>query len=279
MGVLIRGDSAESGVFQHGRSVLARVEQKVIILFIEGAKRSTIPFCQTAQPVRGDPPVDAARVLLVESVRANGKSFAPALQKHYAVSLAFSGKQGLAMAQQVFPDVIILDAVSMRTSGDRVCRAFRASFPNTPIIHIRPRTNEPEPSDAANVYLYYPFTWRKLLNKVKRFVDIKGKEGEILQVGALRLDVPRRLLIVGDQEKRLTPKLFGLARVFFMHPNTVIARKTLIQQVWNTDYMGDTRTLDVHIRWLREAVEENPSRPRIITTVRGQGYRLVSVPG
>jgi len=66
-----------------------------------------------------------------------------------------------------------------------------------------------------------------------------------------------------------------LAELFLKYPNTVIARKTLIQQVWNTEYMGDTRTLDVHIRWLREAVEENPSRPRIITTVRGVGYRLV----
>ena len=219
--------------------------------------------------------MDSAKILLIESVRANGKSFAPALRKRYDLSLAYSGKQGLAMAQTTLPDVVILDAVSMRTSGDRICRTLRRALPGTPIIHIRPEFTNGESADQADVYLHYPFTWRKLINKVKRFLEARGKDGEMLQAGLLRLDVPKRLLIVDGQEKRLTPKLVGLAEMFFKHPNTVIARKTLIQQVWNTEYMGDTRTLDVHIRWLREAVEENPSRPRIITTVRGVGYRLV----
>jgi DNA-binding response OmpR family regulator len=219
--------------------------------------------------------MDSAKILLIESVRANGKSFAPVLRKRYDLALAYSGKQGLAMAQTTLPDVVILDAVSMRTSGDRICRSLRTALPGTPIIHIRPEFTNDEKADHADVYLHYPFTWRKLINKVKRFVEARGKDGEVLQAGLLRLDVPKRLLIVDGQEKRLTPKLAGLAEMFFKHPNTVIARKSLIQQVWKTEYMGDTRTLDVHIRWLREAVEENPSRPRIITTVRGVGYRLV----
>ncbi len=215
-----------------------------------------------------------AKVLLIESVRANGKSFASALRKRYDISVAYSGRQGVSVAHDLLPDVVILDAVSMRTTGDRICRALRAQLPDTPIIHIRPAWEGKEKPSPADVILCHPFTWRKLLNRVKRFVDVQGKDGEILEVGRIRLNVPQRLLIIDDREKRLTPKLAGLAELFLKYPNTVLARKTLIQEVWDTEYMGDTRTLDVHIRWLREALEENPSRPRIITTVRGVGYRL-----
>jgi DNA-binding response OmpR family regulator len=221
----------------------------------------------------------AAKILLIESVRANGKSFSPALKKRYDLSLAYSGKQGIALAQRLLPDVVVLDAVSMRTSGDRICRALRACFPDTPLIHIRDANDDDAPAlSHAEVVMHPPFTWRKLVNRINRFVGA-ANEGEVLQAGGLQLHVPRQTLVVRDQEKRLTPKLISLAELFFKHPNTVIARKTLIQQVWQTEYMGDTRTLDVHIRWLREAVEENPSRPRVITTVRGVGYRMVPPAG
>lgn len=219
--------------------------------------------------------MEAAKVLLIESVRANGKSFSGSLDKRYDLSVAYSGKQGLAMAQDLLPDVVVLDAVSMRTSGDRICRNLRTYLPDTPIIQIRPLDNGTDASSTADVILEHPFTWRKLVNRVKRFVEAPEREGEVLQAGKIQLNVPKRILTVNEQEKRLTPKLVGLAELLLKHPNTVIARKTLIQQVWNTEYMGDTRTLDVHIRWLREAVEQNPSKPQIIKTVRGVGYRLV----
>lgn len=218
---------------------------------------------------------NAASVLLIESVRANGKSFSPALQKRYELTLAFSGKQGIRLAQDIRPDVVVLDAVSMRTSGDRICHKLRVCLPDTPIIHVRPTFDEIPAESQADVVLHQPLTWRKLVNRIKRFVDLAPKDEEWLRAGTLSLNVAQQVLMVGEQEKRLTPKLVGLAEIFFKNPNTVIARKTLIQQVWNTEYMGDTRTLDVHVRWLREAVEENPSKPRIVTTVRGVGYRLV----
>lgn len=218
---------------------------------------------------------DAAKVLLIESVRANGKSFSPALKKRYDLTLAFSGKQGVSLAQDLLPDIVVLDAVSMRTSGDRICRKLRTCLPDTPIIHIRPPLDAGDSVIDADVVLCHPLTWRKLVNRIKRFVDIPQKDEELLQVGPFSLNVVKRTLLVGDQEQRLTPKLAGLAEIFLKHPNTVIARKTLIQQVWKTEYMGDTRTLDVHIRWLREMVEENPSKPQVIKTVRGVGYRLV----
>ncbi|MBN1966061.1 MAG: response regulator transcription factor [Anaerolineae bacterium] len=217
---------------------------------------------------------DSVRVLLVESVRANGKSFAPALEKRYELQTVFSGKQALRVAQDEPPDVIVLDAVSMRTSGDRICRTFRDQLPEVPIIHIREQVDGVDHTSPADVVLHPPFTWRKLVNRIKRFAEVSEKGGEVLEVGHIRLDVPKRLISVSEREKRLTPKLTGLAALFLRHPNTVIARKMLIQQVWNTEYMGDTRTLDVHIRWLREIVEEDPSHPRLIKTVRGIGYRL-----
>lgn len=218
----------------------------------------------------------AAKVLLIESVRANGSSFAEAIAKRYDLFVAYSGKEGLAVAQGAEPDVIVLDAVSMRTSGDRISRKLQKYLPETPVVHIRPDevTGKPNKS-VADVVLFYPFTFRKLHNRIKHFLDQDIRADDIVQVGGIALNVPKRLLVVGEQEKRLTPKLAGLAEVFLRAPNTIIARKTLIKQVWKTEYMGDTRTLDVHIRWLREAVEENPSRPRIITTVRGVGYRMV----
>lgn len=218
---------------------------------------------------------DAAKVLLIESIRANGKSFATALGKRYNLALAYSGKQGISLAQSMLPDVVVLDAASMRTSGDRICRTLRASLPETPIIHIRPSSDGQGGPSEADVVLCHPLTWRKLVNRIRRFVEERDRQGEVLQAGALRLDMAKRTLLVGEQEKPLTPKLAGLAGLFLKYPNTVIARKTLIQQVWHTDYMGDTRTLDVHIRWLREIVEEDPAHPRIIKTVRGVGYRLV----
>jgi DNA-binding response OmpR family regulator len=222
-------------------------------------------------------PPDMARVLLIESIRANGKSFSPALQKRYDLTVAYSGKQGLALAQALLPDVIVLDAASMRTSGDRVCRKLRSFLPDTPIVQIRPREEVADAPGPADVVLYPPLTWRKLVNRIKRFVDVPYLEDELLWAGShLCLNVAKRILYVGDQEKRLTPKLSGLAEIFFKHQNTVIARKTLIQQVWKTEYMGDTRTLDVHIRWLREVVEDDPGKPQVITTVRGVGYRLVT---
>ncbi len=218
---------------------------------------------------------DTAKVLLIECIRANGKSFATALGKRYDLALAYSGKHGVSLAQDMLPDVVVLDAASMRTSGDRICRMLRTSLPDTPIIHIRPSVDGRGDTSGADVVLYHPLTWRKLVNRIRRFVEERDRQGEILQVGTLQLDVTRRVLRIEDQEKQLTPKLAGLAELFLRHPNVVIERRTLIQQVWQTDYMGDTRTLDVHIRWLREAVEEDPAHPRIIKTVRGVGYRLL----
>jgi DNA-binding response OmpR family regulator len=216
----------------------------------------------------------ATRVLLIESDRTNGISFAAALKRKYQVHIVHSGKQGLVLAQKVRPDVIVLDAASLRTSGDRICSRLRLALGTLPIIHIRPACASQEES-AADVLLCPPFTSRKLINRIERFVTAGG---ELLEVGPFCLNFEQQSLISPWNEKKLTPKLVALMEIFMRNPNQTIERKMLMQKIWQTDYMGDTRTLDVHIRWIREVVEPNPRKPRYIRTVRGVGYCFMPEP-
>ncbi len=212
------------------------------------------------------------RVLLIESARKNSASFAPSLKRKYQVRIAHTGKQGLAFALEHSPNIIVLDAVSMRTSGNRICARLRANLEQTPIIHIRAKEASSGES-AADVLLSPPFTARKLINRIDRFtVPTKGK---IVEVGPFSLNADNQTLVTPWTEKKLTPKLVELMKLFMSNLNQTLERKEIMQHVWKTDYMGDTRTLDVHIRWLRKAVEPNPRQPKFITTVRGVGYRLV----
>ncbi len=215
----------------------------------------------------------ATKVLLIESARNTGVSFVIPLKRKYDLQVAHSGKEGVALAAATRPDVVVLDAVSMRTSGDRVCARLRDTLGTLPIIHIRPK-DSPKGESRADVVLQPPFTSRKLINRIERFVAA-SEQGEVLDVGIFSLNLEQHLLITPKFEKKLTPKLVDLMAMFMSHPNQTLGRKDIMQTVWDTDYMGDTRTLDVHIRWLRKIVEADPRKPEYITTVRGQGYCLV----
>ena len=113
---------------------------------------------------------------------------------------------------------------------------------------------------------------RKLTNRVERYLN--GDEGEVLVAGPFKLNVKSRVLTTRKSEIRLTPKVAALLELFMRSPDEVLERAHLMSKVWNTSYMGDTRTLDVHIRWIREAIERQPSKPRYLRTVRGKGYTL-----
>ncbi|MBE0689797.1 MAG: response regulator transcription factor, partial [Anaerolineae bacterium] len=128
--------------------------------------------------------------------------------------------------------------------------------------------------------LIQPFTARKLVNAIERLLSDKvsaNAEDTVIR-GPFTLYPSRRVLLFRDQEIILTPKLSQLVEIFLRHPGQTLDRKMLMSKVWDTDYLGDTRTLDVHIRWFRRAVETNPSKPVYIQTVRGIGYRL-ELPG
>lgn len=216
-----------------------------------------------------------ATILLVEKTGAQRTSFAEALQKRYAVMTAASGKQALVHVKEKGCHVVVLDAISMRTPGDRIARQLKDGLGAIPLIHLHPENKAASPAD---VLLYQPFTARKLINTIERLLTSKRGTDAVITAGPFTINTERRLLTANGQETTLTPKLALLVEMFLAHPGETLNRKRLMEQVWHTDYLGDTRTLDVHIRWIRRLIETNPGDPQFLKTVRGVGYRL-EVPG
>jgi len=177
----------------------------------------------------------------------------------------------LTLAQEHHPAVVILDAISMRTPGERICQMLRNRLGETPIIHLYDAAKK-EMNSPADVLLQHPFTWRKVINNVERLCNTNSDE--IITCGPFTMNVDRRILYAHGQETALTPKQALLIETFLRHPGEVLDRKLLMERVWDTDYLGDTRTLDVHIRWLRKALENGSGKPRYLKTIRGTGYRL-----
>ncbi len=221
-----------------------------------------------------------AKILLIESKRASKSlAFFVSLRRRYDVQLATTGQQAFQSLTTIIPDIVVLNAASMRTSGQRICSALRRAAPDLPIIHIKRPEETPkkrrrsgDSKNEADMLLYLPFTPRKLYNRIDRFVE--AKDGEILVAGPFQLNLKSRILTTMNDEVRLTPKLTILLELFMRHPNIILERRFLMEKVWHTDYLGDTRTLDVHIRWIREAIEQRPSNPTFLRTVRGKGYVL-----
>ena len=211
----------------------------------------------------------SATILMIGG--AKSKSFIPALQKRYHLILSNSGKQAIEQAQANMPQVLIFDADSMRTSGIRTCRTLRDSLSQVTIIHIIPPEDKSEDS-PADIILKRPFTWRKLVNAIDRV--LKAQDDRVIISGPFVMNISSRILIANQHEIQLNPKQAALVEIFLRHPNQTLSREMLMQHVWDTDYMGDTRTLDVHIRWVRKALEKNPRNPEFLKTVRGIGYRL-----
>ena len=218
-----------------------------------------------------------AKVLLLESERANAPAYAPALEKRgYALTIERTAQAALKRSQHLSPDIVVLNAASLKTSGARICRQMRASLNGTPILLIADKKNVPDANCGASATLVSPFTPRKLLNGVARLLP--GDDSASLQVGPIKLNLAQRRIACGGREERVTPKQAKLLEMFLRAPGQLLTRKAIIKYVWDTDYTGDTRTLDVHMSWLRSVIEPNPRKPRYLKTLRGQGYRL-DVPG
>jgi DNA-binding response OmpR family regulator len=214
-----------------------------------------------------------ATVLLVESDKASAPSFAPALEKRgYNLTVAHSTADALNKVNGSLPEVVVVDAASLKTSGTRMCRDLRKTMSDVRILLVVDKRTQLDENNGADLTLQHPFTPRKLLNGVNRLMP--AGEGASLQVGPIKLNLAQRKVKCGSREERLTPKQSKLLEVLMRHAGEVVSRKTLIKQVWDTDYTGDTRTLDVHVSWLRSVIEANPLKPRYLKTLRGQGYRL-----
>ncbi len=215
-----------------------------------------------------------ADILLIESSRLSAPSFAPSLEKKgYRVHIQNGVGEALKCHGSGGLDLVILDAASMQTSGLRMCKKLASSLNGIPIILVTPEGTGAKPLSGSNLVLEHPFTPRKLLNRVDRFIPGKD-ESEVVQAGKISLLVNRRIVRCMERESRLTPKQAELLELFLRNPGRVMTREKLINFIWNTEYVGDTRTLDVHMSWLRKAIEPDPSKPQFLITIRGVGYRL-----
>lgn len=217
-----------------------------------------------------------AKILLIEGKRADRPSFVAGLaRKGYQVESTANGSEALARLKDVAPDLIIVNAASMRSSGRRICQSIRSRVHDVHIVLIMDGQNsqsDEKTDSSADVVLTLPFTLQKLMNRIRPLLPAEQKD--LLEAGPLQLDLIQRWVRVGSRQSSLTPRLVHLLRILMEHPGTVIEREYLFRTVWDTAYTEDTRTLDVHVSWLRRAIEEDPRSPVYIKTVRGVGYRL-----
>ncbi len=212
-------------------------------------------------------------VLLIEGKRRLKNNFAQELSdKGFDVTTVTSGATALETIPELMPNVVVINAMSLRTNGLRITNWIRTAWPDLPIILIIAEDEAITNASQANVLLRLPFTMQKLINRLRLFNEVKHKH--ILKKGDLELNTQTAVAHYKDKEAHLTPRCSDLLRVMMEKPGKVLTRKELFSHVWDTDYTGDTRTLDVHISWLRNALEENPRQPELIQTIRGIGYKL-----
>jgi DNA-binding response OmpR family regulator len=215
-------------------------------------------------------------ILWVEGSGSRSPSFIPGLrQKGYEVTRVSTGKEAVASLDQDEPDLVVVNAASMRTTGTRICRGLRAKTNDLPIVLISSPDKAPRTDDVqANVVLKLPFTIRKLVNRIKPLVP--RKETDFLILGDISLDLDHLHVHCKGREAHLTPRMVRLLKILMEKQGEVVERDELFREVWDTDYTDDTRTLDVHISWLRKAIEKDPRNPRYLKTIRGVGYILES---
>jgi len=214
-----------------------------------------------------------AKILWIQGKRAFGPPLIPGMQeKGYVIETVSTGSEALEQLLVVDPDVIVLNAASMRSTGVRICRLLRDQADSLPIVVISASENPANKNLCANVVLALPFTTRKLVNRIKPLLP--GDEKDMLRAGPIQLDVKTKRVLCQGRLTSLTPRLVHLLKMLMEHQGEALQRERLFREVWNTEYTGDTRTLDVHISWLRRALEEDPRKPQFLRTIRGVGYRL-----
>ncbi|HSJ53389.1 MAG TPA: response regulator transcription factor [Anaerolineae bacterium] len=212
------------------------------------------------------------RILLVEKDVTTADLLVPSLErKGYQVLVSRSQRQALSRVRATPPDLLVVDVASFGNSGYGVCSAVRGQLPGVPTVILVDKAHAGVLA-MADAYMTPPFTSRKLLYRVKALADKLTRRE--LTAGSLTLDPDTRVLRRDEQLIQLRPKEAALLALFMQNQGKVLNRPEIVRQVWETDYVGDTRTLSVHIRWLRQKIEADPSHPRFLRTVRGIGYRF-----
>jgi DNA-binding response OmpR family regulator len=216
---------------------------------------------------------DQTKILIIEVKHSENPTFSKGLEgKGFNVATVSNGSAALEKIMTDPPDLVVLNAATLRTSGRRICQNIRTKSERLPIILILAKDQDPFEAMEGGVVLTLPFTLQKLLNRVRPFLPVDSKD--VIRLGQLQVDTKQRMARYLDKQARLTPRLIKLLTVFMEHPGVVIERKVLFSQVWETEYTADMRSLDVHVSWLRQALEDDPRHPRIFKTIRGLGYRL-----
>jgi DNA-binding response OmpR family regulator len=198
-------------------------------------------------------------------------------QQGYDIAWVHSGKGAIELLEQEQPHLVIVDAPSLRGSTDKLCSTIKRTS-STPMLligsdDVKQQTIEAnEAEDCGAAYLPRPIQSRKLIAKIEKLIP-EGHSAE-MRFADIVFQPATGKLRRGSHESYLNPKLSQLLQLFMQHPGELITRKMLMHDIWDTTFMGDTRTLDVHMRWLREAIEDNPATPQYLRTVRGQGYRF-----
>ncbi len=223
-----------------------------------------------------------SKVLLVEDEATLRDTLALNLRSEgYEVTTAGDGLSGLRLAREQTPDLVILDLMLPELDGLSLCRMLRRDS-SVPIIMLTARGTEIDKiaglETGADDYVVKPFSLGELLARVRanlrRAASDSRAQSVRLQAGDLVLDLLARRALLGESEVKLTHREFDLLAELMRNQGAVLSRDLLLTRVWGYDYVGDSHTVDVHIRWLREKIEVDPSAPLRITTVRGVGYRF-----
>ena len=221
------------------------------------------------------------RVLIVEDERRLAQTLADLMEAHnYGADIAYDGEEGLDNALSGIYDVILLDVMLPKLSGFEVCQSIR-EFSSVPVVMLTAKGEDMDKilglEYGADDYITKPFNILEVKARIRAIIrrssSKTAKEPEkVLSFESLRIDLDSRRGYIDDKEVNLTAKEFDLLELLMLHPNKVYSREELLNTVWGYDYPGDVRTVDVHIRRLREKIETTPSAPKYIHTKWGVGY-------
>ena len=227
---------------------------------------------------------DATRILLVEDEPSLVETVRYALEREgFGVIVARDGQEALDRFAMEPPDMVILDLMLPVVSGLDVCRRIRDTS-TVPIVIVTAKDAEADKVAGlelgADDYVTKPFSVRELVSRVRANLrrsqmTVPDAAGEVLTGGPIRLDAARHEVTVRGDPVAFPPKEFELLESFLRSPGRLLTRERLIQRIWGGDYVGDTKTLDVHVKRLRQKIERDPHEPEHLLTVRGLGYKFV----
>jgi two-component system response regulator RegX3 len=225
------------------------------------------------------------RVLVVEDEESYSDALEYVLRKEgFEVAVAATGPEALAEFSRGGADIVLLDLMLPGLPGTEVCRRIRATS-SVPVIMVSAKDTEIDKvvglELGADDYVTKPYSPRELVARIRavlrRGID-SAPSSSALEGGQVRMDVDRHSVTIGGEDVRLPLKEFELLEMFLRNPGRVLTRGQLIDRVWGSDYVGDTKTLDVHVKRLRAKIEPDPSTPSYLVTVRGLGYRFDPAP-